>query len=63
MEKEVVVQFATRCRSFFGFRAGTGFKDFVEEIKELTPEDKQELCKNFNDTGMPTVLANTPKAK
>jgi hypothetical protein len=31
-------------RKFFGYRPGEGLKDFGEEIKQLTQEEKMELA-------------------
>lgn len=32
-------------KEFFGYQPGRGLKDFAEEVKALTPEDKTELVK------------------
>ena len=36
--------FGGACKDYFGFHEGQGLKSFVEELKELTPEDKAEIA-------------------
>ena len=48
--------FIARCREFFGYRAGTGMSDFVAELRALTQEDREELVRLFNESGMPTLM-------
>jgi len=35
--------FVAACRIHFGVRPGDGLRDFVAELKALTPEDRIEL--------------------
>jgi hypothetical protein len=35
----------TALRAFFGYRPGQGLKDFADEVKHLSEEEKIELAK------------------
>ena len=41
-------------KDFFGYRPGTGLKEFSAELKALTYQDKVDFAKMFNDYGLPT---------
>lgn len=45
------MSFVAACREFFGFREGTGLKDFSAELKALTDKDRVELKAEFAKIG------------
>jgi hypothetical protein len=45
--------FGVQMRSFFGFRAGEGAKEFVAELKALSHADKLEFAEMLNAAGFP----------
>jgi hypothetical protein len=48
--------FLRRCKEFFGLRPAQSLKGFAEELKELSDQDKLELCRLFNEAGLATEL-------
>jgi len=44
--------FVAACRIHFGVRPGDGLRDFVAELKALTPEDRIELTALFAEQGI-----------
>lgn len=46
------VSFIHACREFFGMLPGQTLQQFAAEIKQLTPDDKQELIKLFRQVGL-----------
>lgn len=49
--------FTGRCKDFFGTHPGqtlVEFKHELDKLDKLTPQDKMDLVKMFNDAGMPT---------
>lgn len=44
MEK---LTFVAACRKHFGFREGTGLKEFSTELKALTEKDREDLKAEF----------------
>lgn len=48
-DKEMTL--AVAAKDFFGFRPGTGIKDFLEEWKALTPADQQEIKAGLEQNG------------
>ena len=38
------LSFAIACKRFFGTKEGQTLKDFAEELKTLTPSDRDELA-------------------
>lgn len=48
--------FAVNAKKFFGYRPGQGLKDFSDELKALSLEDKRELAQLLTDAGMPTII-------
>ena len=59
-EKITVVSFMARCAKEFR-RPGASINEFAAELKELTHEDKVDLCKWFNKEGLPTLDPMPPK--
>jgi hypothetical protein len=45
--------FVGRCRDFFGQKPGQTLKEFAEELRQLTPADKEDLTAQFNEAGLP----------
>jgi len=43
--------FIGACRQFFGLKPGQTLKDFADEIKTLTPQDKLDLIAMFRTVG------------
>lgn len=46
---------AARCKEFFGLKDGETTAQFMQEFRELTEKDRDELVALFNAAGMPTV--------
>jgi hypothetical protein len=38
-----MIGFTVACKRFFGYKQGQDIRAFAEELKQLTPEDKEEL--------------------
>jgi hypothetical protein len=38
-------------KKFFGYREGQTFKDFAEELKQLTPEEREEMANLIRQSG------------
>ncbi len=36
-------------KDYFGLKPGQGLKGFAEELRELTPEDRQQLANGIQD--------------
>lgn len=36
-------------KDFFGFRPGDGLKDFADEVKALSEDEKRQLVDGIND--------------
>lgn len=47
--------FAVACKEFFGFKPQQTMTEFMQELKELTPEDKATLSKDFEKVGYKIV--------
>ena len=43
--------FPMACKEFFGLRPGTGFMDFVNELRELSDKDKSDFREMFLTIG------------
>jgi hypothetical protein len=43
--------FIGACREFFGLKPGQVLKDFADEVKQLTPQDKIDLIAMFRTVG------------
>jgi len=43
--------FASAMRDFFGFLPGQGIPAFMQELKALTPKDKEDLIKGLETQG------------
>lgn len=43
--------FVVACKKFFGFKDGQTLKEFSEELKQLTIEDRKELARLFPSVG------------
>jgi len=50
MEKKEM-GFMAAMKDFFGYRPGTGMKDFMDEIKALTPADRVEFRGGLEKNG------------
>jgi hypothetical protein len=50
--------FVAACRTFFGPLPGTGLKDFVNELKQLTPQDRAEFIELFKGEGIDASLTS-----
>ena len=50
-QKKVPMAFVGACKDFFGFLPGQGLRDFHEEIKKLTPEDRAEITAGLEANG------------
>ena len=48
------LSFVARVRNFFGMLPGQTLTEFGKELNTLTPEDKLELHRLFNEAGLPT---------
>ena len=46
---------AARCKEFFGLKPGETTPEFMQEFRELTEKDRNELVEHFNAAGMPTT--------
>lgn len=53
--------FVSACAKFFGKLPGTSLKDFSEELKKLTPEDRAELAALFPSVGYEITDITTPQ--
>ena len=58
---EPMKNFAVRCKQFFGYLPGQQMSGFANELRQLTPKDKVEMCSLFNEMGLPTTLELTHK--
>lgn len=45
------MKFVTACRDFFGHLPGQGLGQFAEEVKKLTPADRQEIKDGLEKNG------------
>ena len=54
MNESINMSFLSRMKDFFGYGQNGNIKTFAKELRELTREDKVELCRLFNESGMPT---------
>ena len=45
------MRFTAACRDFFGYRPGTGLREFGEELKALTAEDRAEIKAGLEQNG------------
>jgi hypothetical protein len=43
MDKNQTTSFMAACKDFFGFKPGQTLTEFRDEIKELTPADRQAI--------------------
>ena len=43
--------FAGACKAFFGFKSGQSLREFMEEIKQLTPDDRAEIAEGLKMNG------------
>ncbi|MCL4198373.1 MAG: hypothetical protein KJZ69_12875 [Phycisphaerales bacterium] len=48
------MKLVTRLNFYFGLRVGQDRRQFLEECKSLTPEDRAWFAAAFNEMGMPT---------
>ena len=46
------ISFIAACRKHFGYRESEGLKEFSEEIKALTPKDREEMTEGFAQIGI-----------
>lgn len=44
--------FTAACRSFFGFLPGQNLRQFAEELKKLSHEDKMDIAQGLRDAGV-----------
>lgn len=44
--------FAAAAKTYFGVRPGTGLKEFMAEVKELSDDDKAEIRKGMEAHGI-----------
>jgi len=51
MDKSKETSLVAACKDFFGFLPGSGLRDFMEEFKALTPEDKAEIKAGLEQNG------------
>jgi len=47
--------FIARMSDYYGRKPGQSVKEFGDELKALTPKDKDDFVKWFNDAGLPTT--------
>lgn len=45
------VGFVVACKKYFGMKPGQTLKEFGDELKQLTIEDRQELARLFPSVG------------
>lgn len=43
--------FMAACKHYFGLKPGQGLSDFMKEVKELTPKDREDLKALFPSVG------------
>ena len=51
---EKKMAFSGRMKEYFGLKPGQTVVQFAQELKELTPESKNEFCDMLNAAGFPT---------
>ena len=44
--------FLVALKEYFGLRPGTTLKDFADEVKKLTPEDRKKLASGMRKLGI-----------
>ena len=47
---------AVACRGFFGLLPGQDLKGFSEEMRQLTPKDREELAEMFEKAGIAKII-------
>jgi hypothetical protein len=52
MDNQSFRSFPAACRAYFGFKEGQGLTDFMAEIRELSPADKEEIAKGMKEHGI-----------
>lgn len=54
--------FIARMSDYFGRKPGQTTGEFGAELKQLTPKDKEDFVRWFNEAGLPTADAAQPSA-
>lgn len=49
--------FVVQCKEFFGMKPGQQLKEFNDELKALTPQDRIDLSTMLTDAGYPVIVA------
>lgn len=52
MDNQSFRSFPAACRAYFGFQQGQSLVDFMAEIRELSPADKEEIAKGMKEHGI-----------
>lgn len=60
MSDVLAKSFAASMKGYFGLKPGQSLKDFSDELKSLTFEDKMEMAKGLNDIGISTKDPTKP---
>lgn len=47
-----VMSFTAACKEYFGYKPGQTLGEFMTEVKQLTPEDRQYFTKLFPSVGI-----------
>jgi len=47
-----VISFTAACKDYFGYKPGQTLGEFMNEVKELTPEDRVYFTKLFPSVGI-----------